>query len=67
MKFDDLDGWMRIFETAHDHCVLPGMFMVARIDGRGFTRLTKDVHDFEAPYDERFRDYMTSTYAFCPR
>jgi tRNA(His) 5'-end guanylyltransferase len=61
MKFDDLDARMRVFETAHDHCVLPGLFMVARIDGRGFTRLTKEVHDFEAPFDARFRDYMAST------
>jgi tRNA(His) 5'-end guanylyltransferase len=35
--------------------------MVARIDGRHFTRLTRDVHQFEAPYDERFRDYMVGT------
>ena len=61
MKFDDLDRTMRIFETAHDHCVLPGMFMVARLDGRGFTRLTKDTHDFEAPFDPRFRDLMVHT------
>jgi tRNA(His) 5'-end guanylyltransferase len=58
MKFDDLDAKMRRFETAHDHCVLPGIFMVARLDGRGFTRLTKEVHKFEAPFDERFRDHM---------
>lgn len=51
MKFDDLDNKMRIFETAHDHCVLPEMYVVARIDGRCFTRLTKEVHKFEAPYD----------------
>ena len=37
------------------------MFLVARIDGRNFTRLTKDVHDFEAPYDVRFRDMMIET------
>lgn len=61
MKFDDLDKRMRVFETAHDFCVLPGVFMVARIDGRGFTRLTKEVHKFEAPYDERFRDHMIAT------
>lgn len=61
MKFDDLNKKMRVFETAHDHCVLPEMFMVARIDGRGFTRLTKELHDFEAPFDERFRDYMIGT------
>lgn len=61
MKFDELDAKMRVYETAHDHCVLPGIFMVARIDGRSFTRLTKDVHAFDAPYDERFRDYMIET------
>ncbi len=61
MKFDDLDAKMRIFETAHDYCVLPGMFMVARLDGRGFTRLTKEIHDFEAPFDVRFRDLMLDT------
>lgn len=61
MKFDDLDAKMRVFETAHDHRVLPGLYMVARVDGRGFTRLTKEEHDFEAPFDERFRDLMIAT------
>jgi tRNA(His) 5'-end guanylyltransferase len=61
MKFDDLDAKMRVFETSHDFCVLPGIYMVARLDGRGFTRLTKEVHKFEAPFDERFRDHMTAT------
>ena len=35
--------------------------MVARLDGRSFTRLTKEVHKFEAPFDERFRDLMVDT------
>ena len=61
MNFDELDARMRIFETAHDHCVLPGIWMVARIDGRGFTRLTREVHEFAAPFDERFRDLMIAT------
>ena len=61
MKFDELDAKMRVFETAHDYCVLPGIHIVARIDGRSFTRLTKEVHKFEAPYDERFRDMMVGT------
>jgi tRNA(His) 5'-end guanylyltransferase len=61
MKFDDLDQKMRVFETAHDLCVLPGLFIVARLDGRGFTRLTKEVHPFEAPFDVRFRDLMVDT------
>ena len=61
MKFDALDERMRIYETAHDHCVLPGLWIVARLDGRGFTRLTKEVHTFEAPFDMRFRDMMLTT------
>ncbi|CAG0981530.1 hypothetical protein GPROT1_02324 [Gammaproteobacteria bacterium] len=63
MKFDELDAKLRVYETAHDLCVLPGLFMVARLDGRGFTRLTKEVHRFEAPYDPRFRDMMAATVA----
>ena len=58
MKFDDLDTKMRVFETAADTCVLPGVYMVARLDGRSFTRLTKEVCEFEVPFDERFRDMM---------
>ncbi|WP_425400786.1 tRNA(His) guanylyltransferase Thg1 family protein [Aeoliella sp.] len=58
MKFDELDSKIRVFETAHDYCVLPGIYMVARLDGRSFTRLTKEVHDFESPFDERFRNAM---------
>ncbi|WP_425617456.1 tRNA(His) guanylyltransferase Thg1 family protein [Anatilimnocola sp. NA78] len=61
MKFDELDTKMRVFETAADYCVLPGIYMVARLDGRSFTRLTKDICQFQAPFDERFRDLMLTT------
>lgn len=61
MRFDELDEKMRVFETTHDICVLPGMFMVARIDGRSFTRLTKKVHKFESPFDVKVRDMMVET------
>ena len=57
MKFDELDSKMRVFETAHDFSVLPHMYMVARLDGRGFTKLTKETLPLEAPFDERFRGY----------
>ena len=63
MKFDDLDRRMRVFETSADQSVLPGLYMVARLDGRSFTRLTKDVCQFEAPFDVRFRDMMVATTA----
>lgn len=52
---------MRTYETAHDHCVLPGIHMVARIDGRSFSQLTRVTHALEAPYDTRFRDCMVAT------
>jgi tRNA(His) guanylyltransferase len=61
MKFDDFDRQMRIYETSHDHSVLPNIYMVARLDGRGFTKLTKEYINFEAPFDSQFRDYMTET------
>lgn len=61
MKFTELDARMRVFETAHDHCVLPGITMVARLDGRGFTRLTRQVHRFRVPFDPTFRDLMVAT------
>ena len=61
MQFDELDQKMRVFETAHDVCVLPSMYIVARIDGRSFSRLTKDIYKFDAPFDERFRDNMIET------
>jgi tRNA(His) 5'-end guanylyltransferase len=61
MKFEQLDRRMRIYETAHDHCVLPGIHLVARIDGRSFSHLTRVEHGFEAPYDVRFRDCMIAT------
>jgi hypothetical protein len=61
MNFDELDKRMRISETAHDHCVLPGLFMVARLDSRNFTPLTRESHHFDAPLDERMRDHMVET------
>lgn len=58
MKLTELDRRMRVFETAHDHCVLPGIHMVARIDGRSFSQLTRVTLALEAPYDLGFRDAM---------
>src|SRR5688572_14206833 len=61
MKFDVLDKRMRAFEESLDQFVLPGVFIVVRLDGRGFTRLTKELLPLERPFDERFRDAMIST------
>lgn len=52
---------MRRFEAADDAAVMPGVYLVLRADGRNFTRLTKDQHRFEAPFDERLRDAMIAS------
>ena len=58
MNFDELDKKMRIYEQSLDQVLLPEIYLVARLDGRGFTRLTKEICKFEAPFDIRFRDMM---------
>jgi len=60
MRSTDLEARMRQFEAALDHPVPPGFQIVARLDGRGFTRLTKEVCQFEAPFDPGFRDLMAA-------
>ena len=61
MIFDELDKKMRIYEQSLDQVLLPETYMVARLDGRGFSRLTKEICKFTAPFDERFRDMMIQT------
>ena len=61
MKFDDFDRQMRTYEQSLDQQILPDMYIVARLDGRSFTRLTKEICKFEAPFDIRFRDLMVDT------
>lgn len=60
MKFDDLDKKCTFMKLLMIFAYL-GNYMVARIDGRKFTRLTKEKYNFKAPFDERFRDYMVET------
>ena len=61
MKFDDFDKEMRVYEESLDQYILPDLYIAARMDGRSFTRLTKEVCQFEAPFDIRFRDLMIDT------
>lgn len=61
MDFDTLDKQMRGFEQSLDRTMLEGIYIVARLDGHGFTRLTKKEWDLEKPFDSRFRDAMVKT------
>jgi tRNA(His) 5'-end guanylyltransferase len=61
MKFEMLDRKMRVFEETLDQSILPELYIVARLDGRGFTKLTKESLSLNRPFDERFRDAMVQT------
>lgn len=61
MDFDALDKQMRYFEQTLDRVMIKGIFLVARLDGHGFTKLTKKQLDLEKPFDIRFRDMMINT------
>jgi tRNA(His) guanylyltransferase len=61
MKFNELDKDMRVFETSLDQYIIPGIYIIARLDGRGFTKLTKETLTLDKPFDLRFRDAMTKT------
>ena len=61
MKFSELDKKMRVYEESIDQYIVPGMYIVARLDGRSFTRLTREICKFEAPFDIKFRDLMVAT------
>lgn len=61
MKFEILDKRMRAFEESMDQTVLPELYIVVRLDGRGFTKLTKEILPLERPFDVRFRDAMIET------
>ena len=62
MKFDDLDKRMRSFERSIDQRIPDRIFLVARLDGRNFTRLTKETRpDLAHPFDIRFNDAMVET------
>lgn len=61
MKFETLDRQMRSFEQSLDRCMPHGIYIVARLDGHGFTRLTKKEWNLDKPFDIRFRDCMITT------
>lgn len=61
MNFDELDSKMRVYEQSIDQVILQDIYIVARLDGRNFTRLTKEVCNFEAPFDIVFRNMMIGT------
>ena len=56
-RIEAIDMRMGDVEARYDRCAPADAFLVARLDGRGFHRLTQDMN-FEKPFDETFRDAM---------
>lgn len=61
MDFNTLDKQMRRFEQSIDRTILEGVYIVARLDGHGFSRLTEKEWSLEKPFDIRFHEAMTAT------
>lgn len=61
MRFEELNAKMRIYEQSLDQIITPGNYIVARLDGRNFTHLTKEVCKFEVPFDTHFNKMMVET------
>lgn len=60
MKGDLFDKKMRAFEESNDARIHPEMNVIVRIDGRNFSRLTRDILEVE-PFDISLRDAMIAT------
>lgn len=59
MNFKETDERMREIECSRDGSIPPGAYIIARLDGRGFSSLT-NTH-FAKPYDRRFHEMMLET------
>ena len=51
---------MRDYERSTDQAIEPGQYVVARLDGRGFSKLTRE-QGFQHPFDPGFRGAMVHT------
>jgi len=59
MDADAFEAQQRAREYYHGLRVLPGAFVVIRVDGRGFSKFTEA--NFDKPFDERFSALMVET------
>jgi tRNA(His) guanylyltransferase len=57
--WQELDARMRARECFAPLRLLPGAWIILRVDGHGFHRFTEG--RFDRPFDERFRDLMVAT------
>jgi tRNA(His) guanylyltransferase len=58
MDADEFESRMRALEHFHALRMLPGVWPVIRVDGKGFSKFTAD--RFDKPFDERFSRCMVT-------
>lgn len=61
MKFEEIETLMRRNESLSEQYILPENFIVVRLDGKGFTKLTKEKLSLEKPFDQKFSQIMIDT------
>jgi len=61
MKFEHIEALMRKNESLAEQYILPENFIIVRLDGKSFTKLTKEKLSLEKPFDEKFSEVMTAT------
>ena len=59
MTFQEMEHIMRDIENAREGELPGNAYIIARLDGRGFSKLTK-AH-FKKPFDEQFHKLMVET------
>lgn len=60
MKNDYYENKMRVYENVNDARIIPGCYVVARIDGRNFSTLTRKTLKLE-PYNSTMTEAMKET------
>lgn len=58
MNFKDFDAQMRAFEQSLDQYVSSETYMIARLDGHGFSKVTKNL-GYKKPFDIEFHNLMS--------
>lgn len=61
MKFEKIEALMRKNESLAEQYILPENFIIVRLDGKGFTKLTKEKLSLEKPFDKKFSEVMVAT------
>ena len=64
MKFDVFDKYMRKYEQSIDQTISADNYMIARLDGKGFSKLTKEQLELKKPFDEKFRNCLVEAVKF---